>query len=230
VPPGITVRKLDDLKFCLSLSQAFSHEPQFPTFVLHGQIRNNIVMQRGCNSSANVVSNSDRFHLEKLFSDGVRLYNSRNPKPQSYVVTDFSVVNSHDQAFELVEKYSDYQVDRTVIENYSGFLKPKVGYFRSVKLTRPSPNEVSIVASGPGFLILTDSFYPGWKCTVNGKESTIFRANGYFRAVEIGNGQNNVVFRFQPTSFILGFWICAITLFALSFWLLLHLALKVKRT
>lgn len=230
VPPGIAVRKLDGLKFCLRLSQAFSREPQFPTSVLHGQVRDSVVMQRGCNSSANSVVNSDRFHLEKLFSDGVRLYSSRSSKPQSYVVTNFSIVNSHGQAFELVEKYSDYNVDRTVIEDYWGSLKPKAGYFRTVQLTRPSPNEVSIVAPGPGFLILTDSFYPGWKCTVNGKESTIFRANGYFRAVEIGNGQNNVVFRFQPLSFTIGLWVCATILFVMSNWILLCLAQKVKRT
>lgn len=54
------------------------------------------------------------------------------------------------------------------------------------------------------WLYLSDTLYPGWMALVNGKERPIFRAEGSFRALEIGPGDQNVQFLYRPNLFYIG--------------------------
>jgi uncharacterized membrane protein YfhO len=55
-----------------------------------------------------------------------------------------------------------------------------------------------------GILVLADSYYPGWKAYVDGKEEKILRANLFFRAVSLSAGRHTVEFRYEPRSFAIG--------------------------
>jgi hypothetical protein len=65
------------------------------------------------------------------------------------------------------------------------------------------PNRVAVdVDEGPaGFLVLTDVWYPGWVCTVDGVDRPVRRANFLFRAVELPPGRHEVIFTFAPASY-----------------------------
>lgn len=65
---------------------------------------------------------------------------------------------------------------------------------------------------GHGFLVLTDTYYPGWSALVDGQERPIELANFFFRAVEVRPGDREVVFRFRSRSFETGAWTSAATL------------------
>jgi hypothetical protein len=75
-----------------------------------------------------------------------------------------------------------------------------------VRFLRDDPEqiEISVRSDRPGFLVLSDSDYPGWEATVNGKAQPIYRANYLFRAVAVDSGENSVIFRYRPASFIWG--------------------------
>jgi hypothetical protein len=77
------------------------------------------------------------------------------------------------------------------------------GYDRPAAIRSYQPNRVVVdVDDGPaGFLILTDLWYPGWNCTVDGVPRPIHRANFLFRAVEMPAGRHEVVFTFAPVSY-----------------------------
>jgi hypothetical protein len=66
--------------------------------------------------------------------------------------------------------------------------------------------QVSILAdtSTPGVLVLADSFYPGWRAYVDGKEEHILRANYFFRAVDLQAGRHLVEFKYEPYWFRVG--------------------------
>jgi hypothetical protein len=87
--------------------------------------------------------------------------------------------------------------------------------FREAEVVRYLPNEVTIrVPPGPaGFLVLTDPWYPGWHCTVDGDAARLYRADYLFRAVELPEGEHVAVFRFDPQSYRIG---RAISLIALA--------------
>lgn len=75
-------------------------------------------------------------------------------------------------------------------------------------------NDVTIKAQmeNPGFLVLTDIYYPGWKAFVDRQERELYRADYIFRAVYLEAGDHQVRFVFEPLSFKIGLYL---TLFAL---------------
>jgi hypothetical protein len=74
-----------------------------------------------------------------------------------------------------------------------------------------TPNRVTLKTrqNGEGFLVLLDSYFPGWTVTVDGKTGRIYRGNFFYRAVKLGPGEHTVEFTFQPVGFKLG-WMTSI--------------------
>jgi hypothetical protein len=63
---------------------------------------------------------------------------------------------------------------------------------------------VEVESEAVGWLVLADSWYPGWKARVDGQDVEIHRANYAFRAIEIPEGRHEVVFVYRPASFYVG--------------------------
>ncbi len=59
---------------------------------------------------------------------------------------------------------------------------------------------LQLQADGPGYLVLSEVWYPGWRAWVNGEEARVLRANGALRAVAVPGGESTVELRFAPTS------------------------------
>ncbi|MDP6360986.1 MAG: hypothetical protein QF473_38090, partial [Planctomycetota bacterium] len=81
--------------------------------------------------------------------------------------------------------------------------------FRALSFASYSPNKVRVNASmqKPGYLVMNEAWHPGWKCSdQTGKESEVLRANFLFRAVRLGVGSHELLFRFEPASFAFGKW------------------------
>jgi hypothetical protein len=68
------------------------------------------------------------------------------------------------------------------------------------------PNRVTIRAAldAPGYLVLADTWYPGWRATVDGESVEILRANYAFRAVRLEAGEHTVEMVYRPTSVLVG--------------------------
>ena len=73
-----------------------------------------------------------------------------------------------------------------------------------------TPNRVAfeVETSAPGYLVLADTWYPGWSATVDGRTVPVLRANIAFRAVALPEpGKHRVVFSYYPVG--LNSWTCA---------------------
>ncbi len=53
-----------------------------------------------------------------------------------------------------------------------------------------------------GLLVLTNVFFPGWRATVDGSETKIYRVNGLVRGEFLKEGRHQVVFTYFPSSFL----------------------------
>ncbi len=95
---------------------------------------------------------------------------------------------------------------------------PAGGEYRPVVIRDYRPNRVTLdPAGGPGgYLVLTDVWFPGWTCTVDGQPAAVARADYVFRAVHIPDGTREVVFRFDPDSYRLGQRLTGLTLALLA--------------
>jgi hypothetical protein len=62
----------------------------------------------------------------------------------------------------------------------------------------------------PGWLLVAQTWYPGWRATLNGEDAEVLRANYAFQAVEIPPGQWRLELWYSPDSWRLGvalFWV-----------------------
>ncbi len=86
---------------------------------------------------------------------------------------------------------------------------------------RDDPNRVTIrvALDGAGYLVLADTWYPGWSVSVNDQPGEVLRANYAFRAVWLEEGQHTVEMVYRPGSFVAGARVSliALTLFVLGF-------------
>lgn len=68
----------------------------------------------------------------------------------------------------------------------------------------PHAVDVSFQSSNTALLILSDTFFPGWKARVDNKLTTIHRVNHMMRGVFVDAGQHHISFSYEPQSFRLG--------------------------
>lgn len=77
----------------------------------------------------------------------------------------------------------------------------------------------NIVASGPTFAVVSESFHPNWRARVNGQPAEVLRANFAFMAVKVPAGRSEVEWIYDDRAFKMGMWISmasAMSLFAFA--------------
>ncbi len=80
----------------------------------------------------------------------------------------------------------------------------------------PSSVEIQTDLAGGGFLVLLDSYYPGWQAYVDGRRETIMPAYYFARAVYVEGGEHTVRFVYRPLSFYGGLALAAVGLLILA--------------
>lgn len=142
--------------------------------------------------------------------DGWKVYENLSALPKAYLVGSFKVVDDEDFAktffspdFDLKESVVLAKDPGITQENRTGG-KVVANYLKE--------NEVSFTGTSQSdaIFVLGDTYYPGWKAFIDGKETEIIRANHTFRAVVFPKGEHEVLFVYSPTSFIYGMYISII--------------------
>ena len=81
----------------------------------------------------------------------------------------------------------------------------------TAKIVTDLPERVVVQteSAAPAYLLLADTFDPGWSATLDGQSVPIRPAYVAFRAVALPAGPHTVVFTYQPAGFTLGLSISA---------------------
>jgi hypothetical protein len=76
----------------------------------------------------------------------------------------------------------------------------------AVRVIRDDPGRVELVAhlTTPGLVVLADTYYPGWRLTVDGRAAEILQTNGSMRGALVGAGEHRLVYRYDPDSLKVG--------------------------
>jgi len=144
------------------------------------------------------------------------LYQIDQTIPRAYIVNKFVAENDSKEVLRLLAS-AKFDATREVVLDREIPMPPALRLAATAKILRYENDLVRIATSSDneGILILADSYYPGWKAFVDGREEVIRRANLFFRAVPLPAGNHTVEFRYEPKSFAIGLAISAATLFAL---------------
>jgi hypothetical protein len=77
----------------------------------------------------------------------------------------------------------------------------------------------TVEAARPGLVLINDSYYPGWRATVDGQPAEILRADSLFRAVSVSAGTHRIEMKFIPRHFWWGVGASLLTLGGLVIYL-----------
>ncbi len=90
-----------------------------------------------------------------------------------------------------------------------------------VSIVHWEPNSITISTSAHGkrFLLLSETYFPGWKAAVDGRDTSIYRSNYIFRGLVVPPGKHTVIFRYAPSDVWVGLIISVISTLA-ALWLL----------
>jgi hypothetical protein len=151
-------------------------------------------------------------------STAVTVYRNPALRPRVYVAHRALLAHSPEHALDLLLSPT-FAPSTVILENPElalGLTSPQFPDSPIAQLPNP-PNQATIqlTLEQPGYLVLMDAFYPGWRATVDGQVVEIERANYAFRALALEAGEHEVVFTYRPRSLIAGTIVSSAALIAL---------------
>jgi hypothetical protein len=167
--------------------------------------------------------------LKEVFrSEKTIVYVNQRVFPRCFVVPHSLVIQDDDEAvrFLFSEKFSpgetvvlsqppEEEIKEEANASQNALVELKKYNFTEILLR--------VKIDSPGFLVISDTYYPGWKAKIDGKIGRVYRANLCQRAVYLDSGDHQVRIYFVPSSLTLGIVISSFSL------LLFVVLLRVRR-
>ncbi len=174
-------------------------------FVRFDQFNARIVKMFGVNYS--VTRKPPEPNQQEVFTakSGLKLYWNTDAFPRAWAVHE--AVQAHND-IEAIGFINDANID----------LRKKVFLFssppqletcngdESVRMQKRTSGSLSVEADLKcrGMVLVGDSYFPGWRATVDGKPAKIFEANGMIRGVVVEAGRHTIEMKYRPRSVYLG--------------------------
>ncbi len=154
------------------------------------------------------------FALKARVAGGIRIYENLGVLPRARIVPEGISATSPEHARVLLTD-PGFDPETTVAlqawDGRGGGGSVEGSSVREI-LRRPGRVELAASLTGPGFLVLSDAYYPGWEARVDGERQEILQANVCCRAVALESGDHRVEFRYRPRSLRIGLVISLVTL------------------
>lgn len=166
-----------------------------------------------------VVLDRAKFALAFDGDPELNVYRNRSAAPRAFITGAAEVLPRDEQLARL--RAADFEPRRTVLLEPGTALPGDMAPGGEVRqFSYPTPNEVLVVVDNPhpGYLVLGEVYYPGWRAFVDGREVPILRANYVFRAIILPAGAREVRFVFAPRAWQWGLGISVAALLALGAW------------
>jgi len=142
----------------------------------------------------------------KAFPDGLTIYQNKNALPMAWLAYRAISVDSQPAAFERVHRPNWNASEVVVVENGPA-LKVEPPSDGRVRYQNYGVNQMTleVANSTPAYLMISETYYPGWVAIVDGHPTRIYRANSAFRAVYLDSpGQHIIEMVFRPTLVYVG--------------------------
>ncbi len=144
-------------------------------------------------------------NLKLVFREGeTRIYENVMVNDRFFTVDSVLIVDNNQEEinglFDIKENLTDKAIIRYVKGNDLIVLK---GMISNVEY---SSDKIKLTVSGAEqkFLVISSSYYPGWKATANGNPVKIYKTDYALMGIPVPPGVQQVEVYYQPTSFYIG--------------------------
>jgi hypothetical protein len=165
---------------------------------------------------------NSRGNFELVHSGDVKIYRALDVLPRAHLVYTADRVDDDQQAVVALT-HPDFDPSTTVVllknpgqkglPSTMQMTAPTLDSSRvKIQIYQPEQIVIQVDAIRPGYLVLSDTWYPGWNATLDGQPVTIERANLAFRAIHVPQGSHMLHLIYRPQSYL---WGLRISLFSL---------------
>lgn len=163
------------------------------------------ILDREDNASTEVTFPPSRF--TKIYeNNGWQIFENKLSAARFFLASHYAVAKTK-KDFEKIFFSDTFDIKNTVVlEKNIGDVSKGEKNEESVVLRTYSPNEIEffVKTNSKRLLFLSDTYFPGWKASVDNSNEPILRANYAFRAVIVPPGTHSVSFQYKPLSFTIG--------------------------
>ena len=142
---------------------------------------------------------------KKVAESPLPIFENPNRLPRAFIVGEYRTVVDLSQTLRTLAS-GDFNARKTVLLAQESPLATGSGQ-GEVDFASYGPHQIRLrlkSTSGPGMLVLTDAYSPGWTAVVDGNPAKIYRADAMFRAVALRGGEKEVIFNYRPPRFTEG--------------------------
>jgi len=135
------------------------------------------------------------------------LYLNSNYLPRAFMVYDYEVIPQPDRLLLRMKQLKENFNKTVLLESNPGDMVKAVGHVKNkVDIIKYNPHTVAlkVFTEKQGLMVLSDSYYPGWKAFVDGLPTKIYIADYAFRAIAVPAGEHEITFLFSPFSSKMG--------------------------
>ncbi len=178
---------------------------------------------------------SQSYTLDSSFGVPLQVYKNEFVQPRAFFVSDIRKRAQPDAVLtELLdpaiapEKYAYSETigrsDEKEASSSSNFDRVSFNKAHSVSIVDYQSTMVSMKTESrsEAYLVFSDTYYPGWKAYIDGKENPILKVNLVMRAVKVPPGSHTVIWAYEPIAFYVGSGISFATLVTLLTYFILR--------
>jgi hypothetical protein len=138
---------------------------------------------------------------------------------RAWAAQEVVAVPTHEAALKAMEAPTFDPLHTAIVEaDFAGRMAPTRA---EVRLTRTSPGviELDVEGTGPRFVVVSETFAPGWQVEVDGQASQVLRVDGAVMGVLLTDAHRHVTLRYVEPSLVTGAFISGATvLLVLALW------------
>jgi hypothetical protein len=156
----------------------------------------------------------DNAHWRMVLKDGNNdVYENQRAVPRVFFASSAQVLPLDDTLAAIKsETFDPYQ--RVILapggstETLPSSGVRRTAFYHAVSTDR---NDISVSDGPPGWLVVTDTYFPGWVARIDGQPTTLRRADFLFQSVYVDSGPHIVTFSFEPLSIRVGLTVTVVT-------------------
>ena len=148
----------------------------------------------------------------------MNIYRNTKALPRAFVVHEAWLLPDQGHAWAAIHR-ADFRPATIVVIETGNALAGDASATSAVVIQSYSNDEITlkVSSSAPGYLVMSEVYYPGWNVEVDESAAELQRANYAFRSVFLPPGEHRVRFYFQPATWRIGVFCSVLTWTILGF-------------